>query len=60
MGLVASAERDLPVVTDAVDSKTAVGAAAKPVLGADAIDDRADDSPAGERSKWHPPLLEPR
>jgi hypothetical protein len=29
VGLIASAERDLPVVTDAVDSKTAVGAAAR-------------------------------
>ena len=28
MGLIPGAERDLPVVTDAVDSKMAVGAAA--------------------------------
>src|SRR5260221_3877887 len=60
VGPIAGVDRDLPVVTDAIDSKTAIGAAAEPVLGADAVDDRAEDSPAGAGREWHAPLRETR
>jgi hypothetical protein len=57
--LIASAEGDLPVLTNAVDSKTAIGAPAEPVLGADAIDDRAVDPSARECDEGNAPPVEP-
>lgn len=60
MRLPAGAERDVPILTDAIDSKTAIRAAAKPMLGADAIDDRAVDPSAGECDEGNAPPVEPR
>jgi len=59
VGLMASVDRDLPIVTDAVDPKAAVSATTEPVLGADAVDDRAVNPRARERGERHAPFLEP-
>ena len=58
MGLMASVDRDLPIVTDAVDPKAAVSATTEPVLGADAVDDRAVNPRARERGERHAPFLD--
>jgi hypothetical protein len=58
--MIAGAQRYMPVLADAVDPKTAIGPPAEPVLGSDAIDDRAVDPSAGERDEGNASFIEPR
>jgi hypothetical protein len=57
---VTGGHRDLPIVTDAIDSKVPVRATAEPMLGADTIENTAENAAAGEGGERHAPLLEAR